>query len=296
MGGSWDATNVADGRSPSCCRSRRPRQYLGDTPVEIARREGRHHQARRDRRARRADGRGRRGAARARGRGRCDRRPRGHRVRVVSRVPAVGGQTVSLQGLRAGTTTCSCRSTARTRPRTPPSRWPRSRRSSARRAARRRVVREAFAEVTRPGRLEIVRRSPTIVLDAAHNPHGAEATAAALEDSFAFEPLIGVIGVMGTRTYEGVLAAFEPHLAHVDLHPELHPARCRPPSWPGSRRGLRRGPGHRRARPADAIDRRRRAGRGRCRVRRVDRSRRRARHRARWSPSARPARCCAPRS
>ena len=44
----------------------------------------------------------------------------------------------------------------------------------------------AFAEVTSPGRLEIIRRSPTIVLDAAHNPHGAEATAAALEDSFAF--------------------------------------------------------------------------------------------------------------
>ena len=47
-------------------------------------------------------------------------------------------------------------------------------------------MRAAFAEVTSPGRLEIIRRSPTIVLDAAHNPHGAEATAAALEDSFTF--------------------------------------------------------------------------------------------------------------
>ena len=77
------------------------------------------------------------------------------------------------------------------------------------------VVREAFAEVTSPGRLEVVRRSPTVVLDAAHNPHGAEATAAALEDSFAFDPLIGVIGVMADKDHEGVLAAFEPHLAHV---------------------------------------------------------------------------------
>ncbi len=77
------------------------------------------------------------------------------------------------------------------------------------------VVREAFAEVTSPGRLEVVRRSPTIVLDAAHNPHGAEATAAALEDSFQFAPLIGVIGVMGDKDAEGLLAAFEPHLAHV---------------------------------------------------------------------------------
>ena len=48
------------------------------------------------------------------------------------------------------------------------------------------LVAAAFAEVTSPGRLEIIRRSPTIVLDAAHNPHGAEATAAALEDSFQF--------------------------------------------------------------------------------------------------------------
>ena len=77
------------------------------------------------------------------------------------------------------------------------------------------IVHGAFAAVTSPGRLEVIRRSPTIVLDAAHNPHGAEATAAALEDSFQFEPLIGVIGVMADKDHEGVLAAFEPHLAHV---------------------------------------------------------------------------------
>src|SRR4051812_3242996 len=77
------------------------------------------------------------------------------------------------------------------------------------------VVRTAFAEGTSPGRLEIVRRSPTILLDAAHTPHGAEAAAAALEDSFTFTPLIGVIGVMGDKDHVGLLAAFEPHLAHV---------------------------------------------------------------------------------
>ncbi len=77
------------------------------------------------------------------------------------------------------------------------------------------VVRAAFAETTSPGRLEIVRRSPTIVLDAAHNPAGAEATAAALDDSFRFDPLIGVVGVMGDKDAEGLLAAFEPHLSHV---------------------------------------------------------------------------------
>jgi dihydrofolate synthase/folylpolyglutamate synthase len=77
------------------------------------------------------------------------------------------------------------------------------------------LVRAAFAEVTSPGRLEVIRRSPTIVLDAAHNPHGAEAVAAALDDSFAFSPLVGVMGVMEDKDHEGVLAALEPHLAYV---------------------------------------------------------------------------------
>jgi dihydrofolate synthase/folylpolyglutamate synthase len=54
-----------------------------------------------------------------------------------------------------------------------------------------------------------------ILLDAAHNPHGAAAAAAALEDSFAFSPLIGVLGMMADKDHEGVLGALEPHLAHV---------------------------------------------------------------------------------
>jgi dihydrofolate synthase/folylpolyglutamate synthase len=77
------------------------------------------------------------------------------------------------------------------------------------------LVRAAFEEVTSPGRLEVIRRSPTIVLDAAHNPHGAAAVVAALDDSFAFSPLIGVVAVMNDKDYEGVLAAFEPAMAAI---------------------------------------------------------------------------------
>ncbi len=77
------------------------------------------------------------------------------------------------------------------------------------------LVHEAFGQVTSPGRLEIVRRSPTIVLDAAHNPHGAAALAAAIQDSFTFSPLVGVVGVMADKDYEGVLAELEPVLAHI---------------------------------------------------------------------------------
>jgi dihydrofolate synthase/folylpolyglutamate synthase len=77
------------------------------------------------------------------------------------------------------------------------------------------LVKDGFAEVTSPGRLEVIRRSPTILLDAAHNPHGAAAVAEAIEDSFLLNPLIGVIGVMGDKDHEGVLAALEPVLAAV---------------------------------------------------------------------------------
>jgi dihydrofolate synthase/folylpolyglutamate synthase len=135
---------------------------------------------------------------------------------VAARSPAVGGQVVSLQGLRARYDEVFL-----------PLYGAHQAQNAALALAAVEsflsggevldddLVRAAFAEVTSPGRLEIVRRSPTVLIDAAHNPHGAEATAAALDDSFVFSPLIGVIGVMGDKDAEGLLAAFEPHLAHV---------------------------------------------------------------------------------
>jgi dihydrofolate synthase / folylpolyglutamate synthase len=77
------------------------------------------------------------------------------------------------------------------------------------------VARAAFAKVTSPGRLEVVRRSPTIVVDAAHNPAGAEVTAAALGDEFGFTRLIGVVAVMADKDARGILSALEPVLAEV---------------------------------------------------------------------------------
>ncbi|MBM0125057.1 bifunctional tetrahydrofolate synthase/dihydrofolate synthase [Pimelobacter simplex] len=135
---------------------------------------------------------------------------------VVSRAPAVGGQVVTFQGLRGRYDDVFLSLYGAHQ----------AQNAAAALAAVEAfvggdeplgddIVRGAFGEITSPGRLEIVRRSPTVLLDAAHNPHGAEATAAALEDSFQFDPLVGVIGVMGDKDAEGLLAAFEPHLAHV---------------------------------------------------------------------------------
>ncbi|MBA3233117.1 MAG: bifunctional folylpolyglutamate synthase/dihydrofolate synthase [Propionibacteriales bacterium] len=72
------------------------------------------------------------------------------------------------------------------------------------------IVREAFAQVTSPARMEIVRRSPTVLLDAAHNPHGAAALVEAVQESFAFSPLIGVVGVMADKDVAGLVDQFEP--------------------------------------------------------------------------------------
>jgi dihydrofolate synthase/folylpolyglutamate synthase len=77
------------------------------------------------------------------------------------------------------------------------------------------IVLAGFGKVTSPGRLEVVRTSPTVVLDAAHNPAGARATAAAITEGFAFGRLVGVFAAMGDKDARGMLEALEPVLAEV---------------------------------------------------------------------------------
>ncbi len=77
------------------------------------------------------------------------------------------------------------------------------------------LVREAFTQMTSPGRLEVVRRSPTVLVDAAHNPAGMAASVAAVEESFAFAPLVGVVAVSSDKDVPGILEELEPVLAAV---------------------------------------------------------------------------------
>jgi len=88
-------------------------------------------------------------------------------------------------------------------------------------------VRAGFAAVTSPGRLEIVRSSPTVIIDAAHNPHGAQALSAALQESFAFSYLIGVLAVLEDKDALGLLRALEPVFAEVVVS-ENHSPRAMP--------------------------------------------------------------------
>ena len=72
------------------------------------------------------------------------------------------------------------------------------------------VVREGFASVTSPGRLERVRSSPTILVDAAHNPHGMAATVTALSEEFSFRRLVAVVSMAEDKDAEGMLELLEP--------------------------------------------------------------------------------------
>ncbi len=77
------------------------------------------------------------------------------------------------------------------------------------------LVREGFARTSSPGRLEVVRTSPTVLLDAAHNAHGMTATVAALSDAFAFTHLVAVVAVLGDKDAAAMLEVLEPAVAQV---------------------------------------------------------------------------------
>lgn len=77
------------------------------------------------------------------------------------------------------------------------------------------VLRAGLAAVESPGRLEVVRRSPTVLVDAAHNPAGARALREALADSFTFVKLVGVLAVMKDKDVTEMLEALEPALDEV---------------------------------------------------------------------------------
>ena len=72
------------------------------------------------------------------------------------------------------------------------------------------LVRSAFAMMSSPGRLEVVRRSPLVIVDAAHNPAGMAATVAALSEAFTFTELVAILAVSEDKDVPGILDELEP--------------------------------------------------------------------------------------
>ena len=77
------------------------------------------------------------------------------------------------------------------------------------------AVRSGFAAVASPGRCEVVHRDPTVILDAAHNPHGARALAETLKAEFNFDEIIAVVGILGDKDAAGIFKELESIVDHV---------------------------------------------------------------------------------
>jgi folylpolyglutamate synthase/dihydrofolate synthase len=77
------------------------------------------------------------------------------------------------------------------------------------------LVRSAFAMMSSPGRLEVVRRSPIVVVDAAHNPAGMAATVTALTEAFAPDELIAILAVSEDKDVPGILDELEPIVSEL---------------------------------------------------------------------------------
>ena len=76
------------------------------------------------------------------------------------------------------------------------------------------VVRVALADVASPGRLQVIDHQPLVILDGAHNPHGAKALAAALANSFGSPETIAVIAMLEEKDLPGFLANLDPAIRH----------------------------------------------------------------------------------
>jgi dihydrofolate synthase / folylpolyglutamate synthase len=77
------------------------------------------------------------------------------------------------------------------------------------------ILQEAFASVTSPGRLEVVRTAPTIIVDAAHNPEGIRVSAEAIHEAFNFTKLVVVVGVLRDKDAEEILRQLKESLGDL---------------------------------------------------------------------------------
>lgn len=77
------------------------------------------------------------------------------------------------------------------------------------------ILAEGLGQVTSPGRLQLVGADPTVIVDAAHNPHGARSLVAALREAFDFDEWGVVLGVLSDKDAAGIVAELAPIAAHV---------------------------------------------------------------------------------
>ena len=69
---------------------------------------------------------------------------------------------------------------------------------------------DGLGGVTSPGRLQLIGIEPTILVDAAHNPHGASALRDALTEYFDFDEWTFVVGILADKDARGIIAELAP--------------------------------------------------------------------------------------
>lgn len=72
------------------------------------------------------------------------------------------------------------------------------------------LVIEGLATVTSPGRLQLVGIEPTVLVDAAHNPHGAAALVRAVGEAFDFDEIAVVVGILTDKDARGIVETLAP--------------------------------------------------------------------------------------
>lgn len=224
MGGTWDATNVADGSVAVITPIARDHErWLGSELTDIAAEKSGIIKGAEalGRPAIVIDGAQREEVDAVIGSAAAERGARvmrdGAELDVVARVLAVGGQLVSLQGMAGVYTDIflplhgehqahnALLALAATE----------AFMTQGYEPLRGEIVEAAFADATSPGRLELVRKSPPVVVDAAHNPAGAEVAMVAVDEAFSFSTLVGVVGVLADKDAEGILSVLEPWLTEI---------------------------------------------------------------------------------
>jgi len=72
------------------------------------------------------------------------------------------------------------------------------------------ILADGLASATSPGRLQVIAAQPPVIVDAAHNPHGAHSLAEALPKYFDYEEIGFVIGILADKDAAGVVAELSP--------------------------------------------------------------------------------------
>jgi len=85
------------------------------------------------------------------------------------------------------------------------------------------AIQKGFAEVRWPGRFEVLRREPPVILDSAHNIDSAEKLHQALEDYFPACPVFLIFGASEDKDVAGMFQVWKPRLARIILTKADHP-------------------------------------------------------------------------